>query len=99
MGGVRRLLVIDQLGSYRLSVHRMSLVVLAVPLLRACGSTHRSPSSVAGGCGSTSLHRGAVPTWTAHSNPPPYLPFAVGAHGMAAAFIFGYPLRRQSHEP
>lgn len=77
--------------------------------LAACGSSHAAhrppvhhagpgPTRVAGGCGTTSLHRGALPAWAkpafAGGGPPtsPW-PFAVAEHDTVVAVVFGYPLR------
>lgn len=63
-------------------------------------SAQPSPAQAAnvipGGCGSTPLHQGGVPTWLddagGHNNPVgvPYV-LAMPAH--AGGFVFGYPLR------
>lgn len=49
-------------------------------------------------CGTTAMHRGGPLAWTnsawsSSSGPPTGLPYATSAHGSAAAFIFGNPLR------
>ena len=66
----------------------------------AWGERLPSPAQAAnvipGGCGSTPLHQGGVPTWLddagGHNNPVgvPYV-LAMPAH--AGGFVFGYPLR------
>ncbi len=66
---------------------------------RASPST-APPSPIAGevpgGCGSTPVFNGQVPSWVddagAHNNPVG-LPYVVSTPATAAGFIFGYPLR------
>jgi hypothetical protein len=48
---------------------------------------------VISGCGQTTLYRGALPSWLAHSNAPTVVPYAIGAGRSAAAFVFADPLR------
>jgi hypothetical protein len=51
---------------------------------------------VAGGCASSTVHRGGVPGWVdvagAHNNPDG-LPYVIADPADAAGFLFGYPLR------
>jgi hypothetical protein len=95
----------------RVRVPRLSAIAAAAAFAAACGSSEPSaaPSAppatavptaaaTAAGCGSTRLHRGHTPGWTApawaaSSGAPTGLPYAVGVHDRAAAFVFGYPLR------
>jgi hypothetical protein len=59
-------------------------------------SSLHSAAVVDGGCGSTSVAKGHVPSWLdeagAHNNPD-FLPYVVAVPADAAGFIFGYPLR------
>jgi hypothetical protein len=84
---------------------RSSVVIAAATcLLAACGSTkssvayHHHATPVPGGCGSTQLFRGRLPTWTAPAfsdtspGPTPW-PAAISQRGTVAAVVFGYPLR------
>lgn len=65
-------------------------------------SASRSPSPpasarpVSGGCGYTMAYMGAIPDWideAAGHNPPRGLPFVPAVPPIAAAFLFGHPLR------
>jgi hypothetical protein len=58
-------------------------------------------TNVAGGCGSSTVLLGGIPSWLdeagAHNNPD-FLPYVVASPPLAAGFIFGYPLRAGSPE-
>jgi hypothetical protein len=48
---------------------------------------------IAGGCGTTPLHRGQPPRWTAAAQAPADLPYVVSSQGNAVGFLFTDPLR------
>jgi hypothetical protein len=54
--------------------------------------TSAARHSVSGGCGGTSVYRGAPPAW-ARPDPPRYWPYVISDSGLIAGFLFGYPLR------
>jgi hypothetical protein len=58
----------------------------------------RGATYVSGGCGATPLLKGAAPDW-ASSADHPSIRYALGKHGQAAAFVFGYPLMAGNPEP
>lgn len=72
---------------------RRTVVLLAAPLVVACGSSGHRPAPVLSGCAAGALHAGSGPIWASHSNPPSSTWYVVGAHQTATAFIFGFPLR------
>jgi hypothetical protein len=74
-------------------MRRTAAVLVTALVIVACGSSPHPPAMTAGGCSTATLPSGSGPAWAAHSNPPTFLPYAIGAHQTAAAFIFGYPLR------
>jgi hypothetical protein len=83
---------------------RCSVAIAATTcLLAACGSRkstsayHRHATRVPGGCRTTHLFHGGLPTWTpalSDSSPGPTpWPAAISERGTLAAVVYGYPLR------
>jgi hypothetical protein len=71
---------------------------LALQMATIASSPHRSQvppgaTTVKGGCGTTTLYKGASPVWTASAAPPEFLVQATGRADIVNAFIFGYPLQ------
>jgi hypothetical protein len=71
---------------------------LALQVATISSSPHRSQvppgaAIVKGGCGRTTLYKGASPGWTASAAPPEFLVQATGRADIVNAFIFGYPLQ------
>jgi len=90
--------------SYRCAMRRCVAAVMVVLWVTACGSGHAvqhaapGPTPVAGGCGTSALHRGQLPTWAqpafadSSTRSSPW-PFAVARQRNVIAVEFGYPLQ------